>query len=110
MLKLDQIKSGHRELTMMLTHKNIQIFQLVNLIHSIQLKELRKTTDIAILLMHKLDHRKNGHKESTLMLILKNIQISQLENLILSIPQKELRKTTDTVTHLMHKYFLNLNL
>jgi hypothetical protein len=91
-------------------HKNIQIFQLVNLTHSIHLKELRKTTDIVILLMHKLDHRKNGHKESTPMLILKNIQISQLENLILSIPQKELRKTTDTVTHLMHKYFLNLNL
>ena len=45
MHRLDQIKNGHKELIMMLTHKNILTSQPVNLIHLTQLKEQKNTTD-----------------------------------------------------------------
>lgn len=80
MLKLDQIKNGHRELIMMLILKNIQISQQESLILSIPLKELKKITDIVIHLMPRLDQTRSGHKELIMMLIPRNIQISQLEN------------------------------
>jgi len=53
MPKLDHRKNGHKESTLMLILKNIQISQLENLILSIPQKELRKTTDTVTHLMHK---------------------------------------------------------
>jgi hypothetical protein len=80
MLKLDQIKNGHRESILMLILKNIQISQLESSILLIHLKEQKKITDIVIHLMPKLDQSRNGLKELITMLTHRNTQISQLEN------------------------------
>jgi hypothetical protein len=107
---LDQKRSGHKELIMMLILKNIQISQQENWILSIQLKELKSITDTAIHSMLKLDQTRNGHKELIMTLTHKNILISQPVNLIHLTQLKEQKNTTDIVIHLMHKYILNLNL